>query len=89
MANRKLKEDLQHVNNHCHELTAVSKEVLKRKGTTDRHCTELEKTVENLQQENEDLQRKIADMEKKQKREKKKSKMLDGIALLAEVAKKL
>ena len=48
MANRKLKEELQQVNNHCHELTALSKEVLKRKGTTDRHCTELEKTVENL-----------------------------------------
>ena len=48
MANRKLKEELRQVNNHFHELTALSKEVLKRKGTTDRHCTELEKTVENL-----------------------------------------
>ena len=48
MANRKLKEDLQDVNDHCHELTAVSKEVLKRKRTTDLHSTELENTVKDL-----------------------------------------
>ena len=48
MANRKLKEDLQDVNDHCHELTVVSKEVLKRKRTTDLHCTELENTVKDL-----------------------------------------
>ena len=61
--------------------------MLKRKTTTDRYSTKLEKIVESLQQENEYLQRKIADMEKKHKRAKRKSQVLDGIALLAEAAK--
>ena len=89
MANRKLKEDLQDVNNHFHELTAVSKEVLKRKGTTDLHCSELEKTVKDLQQGNEELTKKITDLEQEQKKAKRKAQALDGIALLAEVAKEL
>ena len=63
MANRKLKEDLQDVNNHCQELTSVSKEALKRKRAIDMHCTELEKTVQDLQQRNEELIKKINDME--------------------------
>ena len=67
MANKKLKEDLQGVNDHCQELTAVSKEVLKRKITTELHCTELEKTVKDLQQENEELTKRIADMEQEQR----------------------
>ena len=87
--NRGLIGELQDVNNHFQELSEVSKEVLKRKRTSDIHCKKMEKTVQNLQQRNEDLQRKIADMEKKQKITKKKSKMLDGIALLAEAARKL
>ena len=63
MANRNIKQDLQDVNEHCHELTAVSKVVLKRKGTTDLHCSELEKTVKDLQQRNEELTKKITDLE--------------------------
>jgi len=89
MANIRLREDLQDVNDHCQELTAVSKEVLKRKGTTDLHCTELEKTVKDLQQRNEELTKKITDMEQEQRRAKKKAQALDGIALLAEAAKDL
>ena len=89
MANRNLKEDLQDVNDHCQELTAVSKEVLKIKRTIDLHCTELEKTVKDLQQRNEELTKKITDMEQEQRRAKNKAQALDGIALLAEAAKDL
>ena len=89
MANRKLKEDLQDVNDHCHELTVVSKEVLKRKDTTDLHCSELEKTVKDLQQRNEELTKKITDLEQEQKKAKRKAQALDGIALLAEATKEL
>ena len=89
LVNKRLREDLQEVNDHYQELIAVFKEALKRKRTTDLQCTELKKTVKILQQENEELQRKIADMEKEQKRAKKKSQALDGITLLAEVAKDL
>ena len=89
MANRRLREDLQDVNEHCQELTAVSKEVLKGKRTTNLHCTELEKTVKDLQQRNEELTKKITDMEQEQRRAKKKAQALDGIDLLAEAAKDL
>ena len=50
LANRRLREDLQEVNDHYQELTAVSKEALKRKRTTDLKCAELEQTVKSLQQ---------------------------------------
>ena len=89
MANRRLREDLQDVNDHFQELTAVSKEALKRKRATDMHCTELEKTVQDLQQRNEELIKKINDMEQEQKKAKSKDQALHGIALLAESAKKL
>jgi len=89
MANRRLREDLQEVNEHYQELTAVSKEALKRKRTTDLHCAELKLTVESLQKQNEELTRRLADMEDEQKKAKKKAQALDGIALLAEAAKDL
>ena len=41
MANKRLREDLQEVNEHYQELIAVSKEALKRNGSTDVQCTEL------------------------------------------------
>ena len=63
MANIRLREDLQDVNEHFQELTAVSKEVLKRKRTTDLQCTELKETVKDLQQKNEELTKRIADLE--------------------------
>ena len=89
LANRRLREDLQEVNDHYQELTVVSKEALKRKRSTDLQCAELKQTVRGLQQQNEELTRRLADMEAKQKRARKKAQALDGIALLAEVAKDL
>ena len=67
MANKRLREDLQDVNDHFQELTAVSKEALKRKRTIDLQCTELKKTVKDLQQKNEELNKRIADMEQEQR----------------------
>ena len=55
MSNRRLREDLQDVNDHFQELTAVAKEALKRKRATDLQCTELKETVKDLQQANEEL----------------------------------
>ena len=89
LANRRLREDLQEVNEHYQELTAVSKEDLKRKRTTDLQCTELKQIVRDLQKQNEELTRRLAGMEDEQKRAKKKAQVLDGIALLAEAAKNL
>ena len=89
MANRRLREDLQDVNDHFQELTAVSKEALKRKRTTDLQCTELKKTIKDLQQENEELTKRISDMEEEHRRARNKFQALDGIDLLAEAAKDL
>ena len=89
MENRRLREDLQDVNEHFQELIAVSKEVLKRKRTTDLQCTELKETVKDLQQKNEELTKRIADLEEEQRRAREKVQALDGIALLAEAAKDL
>ena len=63
LENRRLREDLQEVNDHYQELIAVSKEVLKRKRSTDLQCTELKQTVRDLQQQNEELTKMVADME--------------------------
>ena len=89
LENRRLREDLQEVNEHYQELITVSKEALKRKRTTDLHCADLKLTVESLQKKNEELTRRLADMEDGQKKAKKKAQALDGIALLAEAAKDL
>ena len=89
LANRRLREDLQEVNEHFQELTAVSKEALKRKRTTDLHCADLKLTVDSLQKQNEELTRRLASMEEEQRRARKKSQALDGIALLAKAAKDL
>ena len=89
MANRRLREDLQDVNDHFQELTVVAKEALKRKRATDMHCTELESTVQDPQQRNQEFIKKINDMEQEQKKAKRKDQALDGIALLAEAAKNL
>ena len=74
--NRGLIEELQDVNNHFQELTAVSKEVLKRKRTTDMQCTELEETVKNLQQENKKLTKRITNLEQEKKKAKRKAQAL-------------
>ena len=41
LANRRLKEDLQEVNDDYQKLTTVSKKALKRKRSTDLQCVEL------------------------------------------------
>ena len=67
LANRRLREYLQEVYEHFQELTAVSKEALKRKRTTDLHCADLKLTVDSLLKQNEELTRKIASMEDEQR----------------------
>ena len=48
IANRRLREDLEEVNDHYQEVTAVSKEALKRKRSTDLQCGELRLTIKSL-----------------------------------------
>ena len=87
--NRKLREDLEEVNNHYQELITVSREALKRKRKTEGQFTMLKQTIQDLQQHNEELTRKIADMEIYQLKARRKSQALEGIALLAEAANDL
>ena len=89
MANRRLREDLDEVNSHYQELIAVSKEALKRKRNTETQFTMLKQTIKGLQQQNEELTRKMAEMEVKQLNARRKAQAVEGIALLAEVAKYL
>lgn len=89
LANRRLREDLQEVNENYQELITVSKEALKRKRSTDLHYAELKQNVKDLQQKNEKLTRKLAETEAEQKRDRKKAQISDGIALLVEAAKDL
>ena len=89
LANKRLREDLQEVNENYQELIAISKEALKRKRSTDQQSTELKQTVKDLQQQNGELTKRVADMEDEQKRARRKAQALDGIALLAEAAKDL
>ena len=49
IANRRLREDLEEVNDHYQELIAVSKEALKRKRNTYLQCAELKMTIKILQ----------------------------------------
>ena len=77
------------MNDHYQELTAVSKETLKRKRSTDLQCAELKLTIKILQQQNKELTRRMTDMEAEQQKARKKAQALDGIALLAEAAKDL
>ena len=87
--NKGLVEKLQDMHKHFLELSEVSKEVLSRKRVADRYTTELENTVDHLQQENKELQQRLADLKKKHKRAKRKSSSLDGISLLVEASKEL
>ena len=89
LANIRLREDLQEVNEHYQELIAVSKEALKRKRSIDLQCVELKQTIKGLQQQNEELTKRLRKMEAEQQKAKKKAQALDGIALLAEAAKDL
>ena len=89
LANRRLREDLAEVNDHYQEVTAVSKDALKRKRNSYLHCAELKLTVKSLHQQNEELTKRIRKMEVEQQKANKKAQALDGIALLEEVAKDL
>ena len=89
MANKRLREDLEEVNNHYQELIAVSKEALKRKRSTELQFVGLKQTIRNLQQQNEELTRIMTEMEAEQQKARRKAQALEGIALLAEAAKDL
>ena len=89
MTNRRLREDLNDINSHYQELISVSKEALRRKKQTQNQFKELNQTIQDLTQQNEMLSKKVEDLEAEQQRTKRKSQALEGIALLAEVAKNL
>ena len=89
IANKRLREDLEEVNNHYQELIAVSKEALKRKRSTELQFAGLKQTIRNLQQQNEELTRGMTEMEAEQQKARRKAQALEGIALLAEAAKDL
>ena len=80
---------MEEVNSHYQELITVSREALKRKRKTESQFTKLKQTIHDLQQHNEELTRRIADMETDQLKARRKAQALEGIALLAEVAKDL
>ena len=66
IANKRLREDLEEVNNHYQELIAVSKEALKRKRSIEVQFAGLKQTVRNLQQQNEELTRRMTEIEAEQ-----------------------
>ena len=78
-SNRRLREDLEEVNSHYQELTAVSKEALKRKRKTENQFTELRKTIQELTQQNAELTKKVADLEADHLKAKRKAQELEGI----------
>ena len=88
-ANRKLREDLEEVNNHYQELIAVFKEALKRKRQTQNQFTELRQTIQESTQQNEELTKRVVDLEADHLKARRKAQALEGIALLAEAAKDL
>ena len=87
--NRKLREDMEEVNNHYQELITVSREALKRKRKTESQFTMLKQTIQDLKQHNEELIGKMVDMEIDQLKAIRKAQALEGIYLLAEAAKHL
>ena len=89
VANKILREDLEEVNSHYQELIAVSKEALKRKWKTKSLCAELKQNVQEITQQNQELSKRVKDLEAEQQRTRRKTRALEGIALLAEAAKDL
>ena len=63
IANKRLREDLEEVNNHYQELIAVSKEALKRNRSTELKFVGLKLTITNLQQQNEELTKRMTEMQ--------------------------
>ena len=62
-ANRRLREDLEEVNNHYKELIGISREALKRKRQTQILYVELKQTIQDLIQQNQELTKRIEDLE--------------------------
>ena len=89
MENRRLREDLEDINTHYQELIVVSKEVLKRKRHTQSKFEELNQKIQELTKQNQELSKRVEDSEAEEQRTRRKSQALEGIALLAEAAKKL
>ena len=89
IANKRLREDLEEVDSHYQELIAVSREALKRKRQTENQFTQLKQTIQELTQQNEELTRRVVDLEANHLKGKRKTQALEGIALLAEIAKDL
>ena len=88
-ANRRLREDLEEVNSHYQELITVYKEALKIKMHTQSLFTELKQTIQELTQQNGELTKRVEDLEAEHQKERRNTQALEGIALLAEVAKDL
>ena len=63
MTNRRLREDLDDINTHYHELISISKEALRRKKQTQNQFKELNQTILDLTQQNERLSKKVEDLE--------------------------
>ena len=89
MENKILREDLEENNNHYQELIVVSKEAQKRERQTRNLCVELKQTIQEVTQQNQELSKRVEDLEAEQQRTRRKTQALEGIALLAEVAKYL
>ena len=89
MENKRLREDLEEINNHYQELIGVSKEALKRKRKTQSLCAELKQTIQEVTQQNQELSKRVEDLEAEQQRTRRKTQALEGIALLGEAAKDL
>ena len=66
MKNRRLREDLEEINNHYQELIVVSKEALKRKRQTQSLCAELKQTIQEVTQQNQELSKRVEDLEAEQ-----------------------
>jgi len=89
VANKRLREDLEEINNHYQELIVVSKEAPKRKRQTQILCAEVKQNVQEITQQNQELSKRVQDLEAEQQRTRRKTQDLEGIALLAEDAKDL
>ena len=89
MTNIRLREDLDDINTHFQQLISVSKEALRRKKKNQSQFGELNQTIKDLTQQNDRLSKRIEDLEVEQQRTRRQSHALEGIALLAKVAKNL
>ena len=87
--NKILREDLEDINAHYQELIAVSKEALKRKREIENQVENLTKQIQDLNKKNKVLSSRVKSLETEQARYKKKSRALEGIAMLAEATKQL